>query len=146
VLRDSSLIPLSHQHHNGLALSVMTRRSLAQDASEENLRALGKRVVDRYEIELTNHFRIEEETVFPAAAACSLVEGLIGDHREMERLVENIRRTPTPVLLEEFCALITRHIRTEENELFEWMQRELPRETLDRLGQVIDAQAVRICL
>jgi len=146
VLRDPGLIPLSHQHHNGLALSVMTRRSLAQDASEGNLRMLGKRIVDRYEIELTNHFRIEEQTVFPAAAACPLVEGLIADHREMERLVEGIRRTPTPALMEEFCELITRHIRTEENELFEWMQRELPRETLDRLGQVIDAQAVRICL
>jgi hemerythrin-like domain-containing protein len=146
VLRDASLIPLSHQHHNGLALSVMTRRSLAQDASKDNVRALGKRIVDRYEVELTNHFRVEEETLFPAAAACPLVEGLIADHREMERLVEAIRQAPTPALLEEFCALITRHIRTEENELFEWMQRELPRETLDRLGQVIDAQVVRICL
>lgn len=146
MLRDASLIPLSHQHHNGLALSVMTRRSLAQDASKDNVRALGKRIVDRYEVELTNHFRVEEETLFPAAAACPLVEGLIADHREMERLVEAIRQAPTPTLLEEFCALITRHIRTEEHELFEWMQRELPRETLDRLGQVIDAQVVRICL
>lgn len=146
MLRDASLIPLSHQHHNGLALSVMTRRSLTQDASDQNVRALAKRIVDRYELELTNHFRIEEETLFPAAAACPLVDGLIAEHREMERLVEAIRGAPTPALLENFCALITRHIRAEENELFEWIQRELPRETLDGLGRVIDEQAVRICL
>jgi hemerythrin-like domain-containing protein len=146
VRRDASLIPLSHQHHNGLALSVMTRRSLARDAGDENIRALAKRIVDRYELELTNHFRIEEEILFPAAAACPLVEGLIAEHREMERLVEVIRIAPTPELLEKFCALIARHIRTEENELFEWMQREIPRETLDALGRAIDAEAVRICL
>jgi hemerythrin-like domain-containing protein len=146
VLRDPSLIPLSHQHHNGLALSVMTRRSLAQDASEENVRALGKRIIDRYEVELSNHFQIEEETVFPAASANPLVETLIAEHREMERLVEAIRRAPAQALLEDFCALISRHIRAEENELFEWMQRELPRESLERMGQVIDAKAVRICL
>jgi len=33
MLRDPSLIPLSHQHHNGLALCVLVRRSLAADGS-----------------------------------------------------------------------------------------------------------------
>jgi hemerythrin-like domain-containing protein len=64
----------------------------------------------------------------------------------MERLVNAIRNAPAQPLLESFCSIISRHIRTEENELFEWMQRELPRESLDRMGQVIDAKAVRICL
>ena len=53
--RDPSLIPLSHQHHNGLALCVLTRRSLGADSSPENLATLARRVIDRYELELTNH-------------------------------------------------------------------------------------------
>ena len=37
-----------------------------------------------------------------------------------------------------------RHIRREENELFEDMQRQLSRKTLDALGAIVDARAVRI--
>lgn len=146
MLRDRSLIPLSHQHHNGLALCVLTRRSMEHDGGAENLRALAKRIQDRHELELTNHFQIEEQTLFPAAAANPLVPRLIAEHREMERLVAAIVADPTPPLIEQFCALLTQHIRTEENELFPWIQTELTRDTLDRLGQVIDDKAVRICL
>lgn len=146
MLRDRSLIPLSHQHHNGLALCVLTRRAMERDAGPESLRALARRIQDRYELELVNHFQIEEETLFPAAAANPLVTRLTGEHREIERLVKAIVADPSPALIEQFCVLLTQHIRTEENELFPWMQSELSRETLDTLGQVIDAKAVRICL
>jgi hemerythrin-like domain-containing protein len=125
---------------------VLTRRSLAEDASKKNLARLAQRISDRYELELANHFQIEEETLFPAAGDLPLISQLVAEHREIERLVARLRSEATPELLEEFCALLTRHIRTEENDLFETLQRTLSRETLDRLGQVIDAQAVRICL
>jgi hemerythrin-like domain-containing protein len=146
VLRDASLIPLSHQHHNGLALCVLTRRAMQRDAGPESLRALAQRIHDRYELELVNHFQIEEETLFPAAAAHPLVPRLIDEHRQLERLVAAITAAPSVSAIEEFCALLTQHIRTEENELFAFLQTDLSRETLDRLGQLIDVQAVRICL
>ena len=65
MLRDPSLIPLSHQHHNGLALCVLTRRALAADPSPANIDRLARRVIDRYELELVNHFEIEEQVLFP---------------------------------------------------------------------------------
>ena len=37
-------------------------------------------------------------------------------------------------LLVRFCGLLTSHIRREENELFQEIQRTLPREELDRAG------------
>jgi hemerythrin-like domain-containing protein len=40
--------------------------------------------------------------------------------------------------------LLRRHIRREENELFEDIQRRLPRKVLDALGAEIDTKAVRI--
>jgi hemerythrin-like domain-containing protein len=146
MLRDASLIPLSHQHHNGLALCVMTRRSLDLDASAENLATLARRVVDRYELELANHFEIEEQVLFPLCGNLPVVAELIAEHRAMEAMVAELRESPTGKLLERFCELLTSHIRREERELFEAVQRTLPRETLDAAGREIDMRAVRICL
>jgi hemerythrin-like domain-containing protein len=146
MLRDPSLIPLSHQHHNGLALCVLTRRSLAADPSPANLAALAKRAIDRYELELINHFEIEEQVLFPACAPHPLIDSLLADHRALEALIAALRDTPTADLLEQFCALLSAHIRREESELFEHIQRTLPPDVLRHLGAEIDRRAVRICL
>jgi hemerythrin-like domain-containing protein len=150
MLRDPALIPLSQQHHNGLALCVLMERSLAEDRSDANVARLARRVIDRYEIELTNHFGIEENILFPAIRAqlgeLPAIGELIADHRALEAMVENLRATATIAVLEEFCALLRRHIRREENELFQDVQGRLPAETLAAIGKQIDAQAVRVCL
>jgi len=57
-----------------------------------------------------------------------------------------LRTTPSAALLMQFCDVLSRHIRREENQLFEQIQRELPREILDRTGSEIDRRAVRVCL
>ena len=146
MLRDRSLTPLSHQHHNGLALCVMTRRSMAQDSTPENLAKLARRIVDRFELELTNHFEIEEQVLFPACGPLPIIAELIREHRDIEAIVSEVRTAPAPEILESFCALLSRHIRREENELFQEIQRTLPPDELERLGREIDARAVRICL
>jgi len=146
MLRDPSLIPLSQQHHNGLALCVLTRRALAEDSSVENVAKQTRRAIDRYELELANHFEIEEQVLFPECGPMPIVSDLLGEHRAMEALIAELRTTPSAGLLEQFCALLSRHIRREENELFEQVQAVLPREVLDRLGCEIDRRAVRICI
>lgn len=147
MLRDPSLIPLSHQHHNALALCVLTERSLSADSSDDNVRRLAKRVVDRYELEMVNHFGLEESVLFPRVPELrELTERLVAEHREMERLVEGLRTEPLAGLLRTFASLLRQHVRLEEGELFEQVQRLLPRETLDEIGGVLDREAVRICL
>jgi hemerythrin-like domain-containing protein len=146
MLRHPSLIPLSHQHHNGLALCVLTRHSLASDSCPANLAKLARRIIDRYEIELTNHFEIEEQTLFPACGNTSLVAELIADHRAIEAQVAQLRATPSAELIEQFCALLSAHIRREETELFEEVQRTLPPAVLETLGAEIDRRAIRVCL
>lgn len=146
MLRDPSLIPLSHQHHNGLAMCVLTRRSLAEDSSAENIGRLAKRIIDRYELELVNHFEIEEQVLFPACGKLPIIGELLADHRAIEALVGQLGSGPSVELLEQFCALLSTHIRREENELFEEIQRTLTREELDLAGSEIDRRAVRICL
>ena len=146
MLRDPSLIPLSHQHHNGLALCVLMRRSLAADNTPDNVARLARRAVDRFEIELVNHFEIEEQVLFPACGPLPIVAELLREHRAIEGLAAQLRTAPSEELLEKFCGLLTTHIRREENELFEQLQRSLPRATLDRLGAEIDRRAVRVCV
>jgi hemerythrin-like domain-containing protein len=146
MLRDPSLIPLSHQHHNGLALCVLTRRSLSHDTSAANIGKLARRAIDRYELELANHFEIEEQVLFPECGSLPLVADLVAEHRSLEGLIDQLRAAPSAELLEQFCGLLSTHIRREEKELFEQIQRTLPRETLDRAGAEIDRRAVRICL
>ena len=146
MLRDPCLIPLSHQHHNALALCVLTRRSLAADLSPGNVAKLARRAIGRYELELANHFEIEEQVLFPACGAMPPITLLVVEHRAMEGQIAQLRTAPTGALLEQFCALLSGHIRREENELFEQIQRALPREVLDRAGGEIDRRAVRVCL
>jgi hypothetical protein len=148
--RDPSLIPLSHQHHNGLALCVLTDRSLAEDPSPANVARLARRAADRYEIELINHFEIEEQILFAGVEHLlgpdPLIAELVAEHRQMEALVKRLAAAPDADALGEFTALLRRHIRREENELFERLQQELPREVLDRLGEEIDRRVIRVCL
>jgi hemerythrin-like domain-containing protein len=150
MLRGHNLIPLSHQHHNGLALCVLTRRSLAGDSSPQNIAKLARRARDRYELELRNHFEIEEQVLFPACGAVPALQPLIdelrAEHRALEALIEQLAAAPTAVVLEQFCSLLSAHIRREENDLFEPIQSALPRDVLDRTGSEIDRRAVRICL
>jgi len=146
MLRDPSLIPLSHQHHNGLALCVLVRRSLSADSSPENVGKLARRAIDRYELELANHFEIEEQVLFPACGPMPLIVELLAQHRAIENFIAQLRTAPSAALLEQLCELLSRHIRLEENELFEQVQRALPRDVLDRMGSEIDRRAVRICL
>jgi hypothetical protein len=75
-----------------------------------------------------------------------LIELLLAEHRAIEGLIAQLRTAPAEALLERFCALLSGHIRREENELFEQIQRTLPREVLDRAGSEIDARVVRVCL
>lgn len=150
MLRDPALIPLSRQHHNGLALCVLTERGLGSDGSPANVAKLAQRAVDRYEIELTNHFGIEEQLLFPMIerelGKMAIIAELVADHRALEGMIDQIRGAPSAELLEKFCRLLRRHIRREENELFQDIQRRLPAGVLEAVGKEIDAKAVRVCL
>lgn len=150
MLRDPNLIPLSHQHHNGLAMCVLTRRSLRRDASPANVARLARQAVDRYDLELLNHFEIEEQLLFPALenalGQIPQIAGLIAEHREIEALIAQLRCAPAVDLLERLCGLLPEHIRREENDLFQMAQSRLPEPTLRELGAAIEAKVVRVCL
>jgi hemerythrin-like domain-containing protein len=147
MLRDRSLHPLSHQHQHGLALCVLVDRGLRKDDSPNQVAALAKKIANSFDIELRNHFDLEERLLFPAIrehlGETPIVKDLLEDHRQIERLAGRLR---SPADLRAFTTLLSSHIRREERELFEDIQARLPREVLDRLGQAFEEQAVRVCL
>jgi hemerythrin-like domain-containing protein len=142
-MRDTSLIPLSYQHNNCLELCALTDRSLKEDRDSENVARLAKRVIERYRVELTNHFSIEEQLLF-ALCASELTAQLTEEHRDIERFVEQLRSEPSAEVLEQFAELLSRHIRCEEDEFYDQIQKTLPRRVLDEVGRLIKSKVVRV--
>ena len=144
MLRHPSLIPLSHQHQHGLALCVLIERGLREDASPENTAKLARQAADLFELELRNHFDVEERILFPAIreslGPTPLVEQLVVEHRELEALIAR-----GAAALPDFAAALAAHIRREERELFEDIQKRLPPEKLEQLGRLVEKEVVRVC-
>ena len=153
MLRDPSLIPLSHQHQHGLALTVLIERGLRADPSPDNAEKLAAKVAAMADAELLGHFKVEETVLFPAVResldSSSIVDELLAQHREMETLIgrvaasSGVERTD---LLQQFGKLLlSRHIRIEERQLFQEIQAKLPAKELGRLGRKIDGAVKKLC-
>ena len=136
MLRDPALVPLSHQHHHALALCVLIDRSTG------DIETKARMIVDHFDSEMQSHFEVEESVLFPFAAkfpaTCDLADELIAEHRRMTALVDLLRQTGDRAAIAEFTDLLRRHVRKEENFLFQEMQRTLSREDLDHIGRLMD--------
>lgn len=141
MLRDKSLIPLSHQHQHALALCVRIER--ASPIPENNLSAWQAEIVQLCRSEIAIHFDAEETIVFPAAHRFaeldSLVDQLLTDHRDLRcefGRAEAQNMSASDLL--KFAQRLAAHIRKEERNLFERLQELLSREELDRIGQQLE--------
>ena len=94
MFRDPSLVPLSHQHQHGLALSVIIDRGLKADPTPAKAGELAQKVATMAEVELLGHFKVEEKVLFPAVRAAleddGVVDELIAQHRAMEDLLDRL--------------------------------------------------------
>jgi hemerythrin-like domain-containing protein len=137
MLRDKSLIPLSHQHQRALALCVRIDR--AQPIPETDLQAWQSEIEQHFAQEIKFHFSAEESLLFPAARRfpelIPLVEELIADHAVLR---ESFSRAETRRMsaesLSAFAQQLSAHIRKEERQFFEHLQRLMTTEELATLG------------
>ncbi|MCY4628341.1 MAG: hemerythrin domain-containing protein [Acidobacteria bacterium] len=150
--RDPSLIPLSHQHQHGLALTVFIDRGLKAEPTREKGLELAAKVARAAEVELLGHFRVEEEILFPAVrrylASGELLDRLIAEHRVMEDLVRRIAHATDEdriPLLKRFGEVLHGHIRTEERQLFQDIQERLDASRLKELGRAVAARVEAVC-
>ena len=151
MLRDPSLTQLSRQHHNALALCVRLERAL--QATTVDLGAWQLEVHQHYANEVQFHFTAEEKVLFPAAQRfpelAALVEELSAEHERLRNYFLNAEQgTMNHGELEMFAKLLSVHIRKEERQLFESMQKRMRQEELKSLGDELARaleDAVQVC-
>jgi iron-sulfur cluster repair protein YtfE (RIC family) len=137
MLRDKSLIPLSHQHQHALALCVRIDR--AQPIPAEDLQAWLEEIERDFAREIEIHFSAEESVLFPAARQFPemilLVKELIADHAALRECFSRVSaRTMPAETLPAFARQLSVHIRKEERQLFERLQQLMSRQQLLSLG------------
>ena len=152
MLRDKSLIPLSHQHQRALALCVRIDR--AQPIPEADLQTWQVEIEQHFEQEIRIHFAAEEDVIFPAARQFGelepLVEELIVEHASLRELFCQAElRHMSAEGLPAFAQQLSAHIRKEECQLFERMQRLMESAELAPLGLRLETalkDAAQSCL
>jgi hemerythrin-like domain-containing protein len=151
MLRDKSLIPLSHQHQRALALCVRIDR--AQPIPEGDLQAWQAEIEQHFEQEIKIHFAVEENLLFPAACQFKeltpLLDELIADHDLLrESFLQAKAGTMSGDSVLAFAQQLSAHIRKEERQLFERMQQLMNAEELAALGTRLEValkDAVKSC-
>jgi hemerythrin-like domain-containing protein len=141
MLRDKNLVPLSHQHQHALALCVwLDRALLAGPVNPEPWQAEIQQIVEQ---EITIHFAAEEREVFPVAKGDpeleAVVQELIEEHGILRALFARaMHRTLDTAGLKAFVATLSQHIRKEERQLFEGLQKRLTPEQMAALGKRLE--------
>lgn len=138
--RHPALVPLSQEHH--LELSLARRLGRAAKGSDAQRLNAGSAYVERFFGPTADHFRYEEDVVFPlytrVAGPNPLVERVLREHRELHGLAHELRVQVSAgevaaETLDVLGTLLTAHVRFEEREVFEEIQRAVPAEELDKL-------------
>jgi len=142
MLRDKSLIPLSHQHQRALALCVRIDRAQPIPAAE--LETWQSEIEQHFEQEINIHFSAEEQVLFPAARRLPelipLVEDLIADHTALRESFSQAKAySMSTETLSTFARRLSNHIRKEERQLFERVQQSMSPEELTALGRQLEA-------
>ena len=152
MLRDPNLIPLSRQHQHALALCVRIHRAALSNPAE--VKAWQLEIQQHFDQEIRFHFAAEEAHLFPAArqypALVPLVDELLAEHQQLRQYFtqasaarldgEGVRR---------FAETLSGHIRKEERQLFEELQKCMAPEALEDIGRQIDhvlAGAPQACI
>jgi hemerythrin-like domain-containing protein len=141
MLRDPNLIPLSRQHQHALALCVRLDRAL--QAGRVDVEAWQVEIQQQFESEIGIHFAAEEKELFPAAARFlelkPLVAELLAEHILLrDYFAHAAARSLDRQSLGTFGEKLIQHIRKEERQLFEGMQRVMSSQELATLGSALD--------
>ena len=130
-MRHPSLVPLSHDHHHGLALAMRCRKqALGQlkPMGGAGLRARAKEFSEFYRAHLVSHFRAEEEVLYPllraaVSSSAALLDELIHQHEQLRQGIAQLEAGGSLAkLIFDLGDLLERHIRREERELFPFFE------------------------
>jgi hemerythrin superfamily protein len=139
MLRDPSLVVLSHQHQHALGVCVRVDRALLHGETSRD--ELSSDILGLWAAEIERHFEAEETILFPACRAAgmeALVDELLAEHAELRTCQHRIDLGP--VRLEDvrhFVDTLSAHVRKEERQLFEGCQKLIKPAEMSKLGDAI---------
>jgi hemerythrin-like domain-containing protein len=145
-MRHPSLVPLSHDHHHGLALALRCRKqALGQlkPMGAEGLRERAHEFREFFAQNLVNHFRAEEEVLFPQLSSrvpesAKTIDLLLREHEQIRSFIPELdAERGLAKLVFDLGDLLERHIRKEERELFPLFEEHVDRFDAEILGQRI---------
>jgi iron-sulfur cluster repair protein YtfE (RIC family) len=113
IKRSKPLIPLSHDHYQGLIAVRRIREGLTRAIHHGRIAAY---VRDFWDRELARHFSDEEILVFPMLPeGDELMQRAVAEHHQLQEYMD---RLDEPGVLAAFASLLEAHIRFEERVLF----------------------------
>ena len=124
--RHDGLMPLTHDHHHALAHARRLRLAAA-DVDASALVGQSQVFLDFFHDDTVNHFREEEEVVFPLAVgderAKELLARVMREHLQIHALasrlgIEVTESRVTPESATELATALEAHIRFEEGTVF----------------------------
>jgi hemerythrin superfamily protein len=137
--RTEMLIPLSHDHHQGLRVTQLLRRSEAGDAAEV------REGFERFWIPHQDHIRIEEEVLFPKFAEFvgdddPMLVKAFAEHRTIGTLADEVLGPEEPPIdaMHRLADALTDHIRFEEREMFPAIEAAIPEDQQDALQKALE--------
>lgn len=145
-MRHPTLIPLSHDHHHGLALALRCRKQAlgqTKPTGAQGLKERAKELKDFFCKNLEPHFQAEEEILFPLIRSCSsqsqlLIDDLIKEHEQIRKGVGRLEgEASLSKILFDLGDLLERHIRREERELFPLFENHVAPADAERIKEEI---------
>lgn len=134
--RAEQLIPLSHDHHQGLVVSQHIIRLKEEEATAEEIEQHWLKIKNCLIEQAQHHFVIEEKYLLEPLTAVGgheeMVQRIYAEHKEF---VEFTQKAVGQSLaeLKEMAELLKAHIKYEEREVFAQAQQVLTTEQLDDL-------------
>lgn len=143
--RHPALIPLSSDHHQALLLAQLLKKNAPlYKGLPANVNGKMNYVLEKYHKELENHFREEEDFVFPFlkgkdAELDKLISEVLNEHIILkEKILSLTDNTKLAVQLDEIGNILESHIRKEERILFQKVQDILSDDDLEEIKNKFD--------
>ena len=144
--RSAALASLSRDHHQALVVAQRLRRATNATAAEAR-----KTFLAYWTDHGREHFRLEEELLFPAYAGYGnpydpLVLRALGEHAMIRHRAAVLAATPSaaPDALQVLGTELAAHVRLEEGEVFPLIERVMPEREMGALARALeDAQQAR---
>jgi len=130
--RHAALIPFSREHHHSLLLGWKIRKGLDKGVSVERI----KKYTDWFfENHIEPHFEEEEKYVFPVLGdEHPQIKKVLAEHRRLKQLFN--KKKDIEKSLYHIEEELDRHIRFEERELFQLIQKEATSSELQKIKDI----------